>query len=117
MCGFRAAGKSLDNDRETFSGEIKIPNLSDENEMDDVDVSYCLPPCSCVSHGPGVHNIIPRVPLPPSPSLPLPLSPTLCSKNSGSLGMRLSVKTTSVSFPGFPVLQHSWEAPGNEARG
>ena len=110
MCGFRAAGKSLDNDRETLSGEIKIPNLSDENEMDDVDVSYCLSPCSCVSHGPGVHNIIPRVPL------PLPLSPTLCSKNSDSLGMRLSVQITSVSFPGFPVLQHSWEAPGNEAR-
>ena len=42
MCDFRAAGKSLDN--ETFSGEIKIPNLSDENEMEDVDVSFAPHP-------------------------------------------------------------------------
>lgn len=41
MCEFCAAGKSLDNDKATVSGEIKIPNLSDENEIEDVDVSYC----------------------------------------------------------------------------
>ena len=56
MCDFRAAGKSLDNDKVTVSGEIKIPNLSDENEVEDVDVSYRH--LILVSYGHSVHSVI-----------------------------------------------------------